>query len=74
MDDHDVPPYFTEWNEHGALVMQRLRDGWCAALNRDTMLCSIYAQRPQVCRDYELGASDCLAQRAVDPWQKVLTE
>ena len=43
MDDPDVPLYFTEWNEHGALVMQRLDDGWCSALDRNTMLCTIYA-------------------------------
>ncbi len=74
MDDRDVPLYFTEWNEHGALVMQRLDDGWCSALDRNTMLCTIYALRPQVCRDYEAGSVECLEQRQVDPWQKVRFE
>lgn len=74
MNDRNVPPYFTEWNEHGALVMSRLDDGWCAALDRNTMLCMIYEQRPQVCRDYETGSVECLEQRQIDPWQKVRFE
>ena len=74
MNDRSVPPYFTEWNAHGALVMSRLDDGWCAALDRNTMLCMIYEQRPQVCRDYETGSVECLEQRQVDPWQKVRFE
>ena len=74
MDDRHVPHYYTEWNEDGALVMLRLEDGWCAALDRNTMMCTIYEQRPQLCRDYEMGASDCLEQRQVDPWQKICLE
>jgi Fe-S-cluster containining protein len=43
--------------------MARLDDGWCAALDRDTMLCRIYERRPGVCRDYEMGGGDCLIER-----------
>ena len=28
-------------------------DGLCVLLNRETMLCSIYENRPKVCQDYE---------------------
>jgi Fe-S-cluster containining protein len=44
--------------------MDRLDDGWCAALDRDTLRCRIYAQRPLICREFEMGGSDCLAERA----------
>ncbi len=44
--------------------MARLADGWCAALDRDTLLCRIYARRPGVCREFELAGSDCVALRA----------
>lgn len=45
--------------------MARLDDGWCAALDRDTMLCGIYERRPTVCRDYRVGGSDCIAERSI---------
>lgn len=44
--------------------MRRLADGWCAALDRNTMRCTIYEQRPDICRDYEMGDNACLEERA----------
>lgn len=43
--------------------MWRLDDGWCSALDRNTMMCLIYEQRPQICREFELGAHECIAER-----------
>jgi Fe-S-cluster containining protein len=43
--------------------MKRRDDGWCAALDRDTLLCRIYEQRPLVCRELEVGSPECLAER-----------
>ncbi len=60
----DIPPRLTEVNPWGGQVMARLDDGWCAALDRDTMLCRIYARRPWICGDYQAGEYDCLQQRA----------
>lgn len=65
MGDDDVPPELTEVDRWGGSVMARLEDGWCAALDRDTMLCRIYERRPAVCRDYQVGESDCIAQRSM---------
>jgi uncharacterized protein len=64
MGEDDVPIEFTATDRWGGEVMARIDDGWCAALNRDTMLCTIYEIRPGVCRDYELGGSECLLERA----------
>lgn len=64
MGDDEVPLELTERDAWGGLVMRRLADGWCAALDRATMLCSVYERRPTVCRDFELGSSDCVAERA----------
>ena len=68
-DDHggedDVPFELTEVDRWGGRVMARLDDGWCAALDRDTMLCGIYERRPTVCRDYRVGGSDCIAERSI---------
>ncbi len=47
--------------------MRRLDDGWCAALDRETLLCRIYARRPLVCRELVVGSPECLAERGA-PW------
>lgn len=59
----DIPLRLTAESPWGGQVMARLEDGWCAALDRSTMLCRIYEQRPGICRDYQAGAPDCLEQR-----------
>ena len=43
--------------------MQRLDDGWCAALDRDSMRCSIYELRPLICREFEMGSVECQDER-----------
>lgn len=60
----DIPPRLTAVNQWGGWVMARLDDGWCAALDRNTMLCKIYQRRPWICGDYQVGERDCLVQRA----------
>ena len=66
---HDVPPaHMVETEEHGLDVMRRLDDGWCVALDRDSYRCTIYAQRPQVCRDMATGSRECRAER--DAWRR----
>jgi Fe-S-cluster containining protein len=64
MAGDDVPPELTEQDRWGGWVMPRLDDGWCASLDRNTMLCKIYARRPMVCREYPEGGSDCLVERS----------
>lgn len=64
MGEDDVPPELTETDPWGGQVMARLADGWCAALERDTLRCGIYARRPGVCRDYPVGDSECIAERS----------
>src|SRR5687767_13535096 len=63
--DDDIPLHLVEHDRWGGEVMARREDGWCAALDRATMLCSIYDRRPGICREYELGGSDCVAERAM---------
>lgn len=63
-DELDIPPAFVAEDAWGGLVMHRLEDGWCAALDRRTLRCSIYSRRPQNCRDFEVGSYECLEERA----------
>ncbi|MEO7935542.1 MAG: YkgJ family cysteine cluster protein [Dokdonella sp.] len=66
MSDDPTPAYLIDQDEHGMDVMRRLDDGWCTALDRDRMCCSIYELRPQVCRDFDMGGGDCRQVRAND--------
>ena len=74
MSEDDVPRHLTLEDRWGGRVMARSDDGWCAALDRRTMLCRIYERRPAICRDFELGGSDCISERSRDPavivWQE----
>jgi Fe-S-cluster containining protein len=63
MGEDDVPAELTETDRWGGQVMARLNDGWCAALDRDTMLCAIYERRPMVCRDFLVGSGECITER-----------
>ena len=62
--DTGVPDKFIHTDKWGSETMRRLSDGWCAALNRDTYQCSIYANRPLVCREFALGSDECLSERS----------
>ncbi len=62
--DTGVPERFIETDKWGGETMARLDDGWCSALDRTTMLCTIYEQRPWVCRAFAMGGHECLAERA----------
>ncbi|MCQ4297836.1 YkgJ family cysteine cluster protein [Pseudomonas stutzeri] len=61
--DTGVPERFIETDRWGGEVMLRLEDGWCAALDRDSMRCTIYENRPLICREFELGSDDCREER-----------
>lgn len=52
-----VPQRFITTDAWGGEVMHRLDDGWCAALDRDSMRCTIYEVRPLICREFEMGSS-----------------
>lgn len=60
-----VPEHFIATNKWGERSMAQLEDGWCAALDRNTMRCLIYGQRPLICREFEMGEYECLAERVV---------
>ena len=62
--DTGVPEQYIARDEWGSETMLRLDDGWCAALDRNTMLCSIYELRPLICREFEEGGYECLDQVA----------
>lgn len=69
LDDDDlargIPHDLIEEDQWGALEMRQDEEGWCAAVDRNTMLCTIHPRRPQVCRDFDQGSHECLDERAL---------
>lgn len=63
-DEPNIPFNLTEEDHWGGWVMRRLDDGWCAALDRNSMRCTIYRDRPRPCREFDLGGDDCLEERS----------
>ncbi len=63
ISDTGVPPQHIYVDEHGSESMKRLDDGLCSALDRDTYLCSIYENRPWVCREFAMGSYECITER-----------
>ena len=62
-DDTDIPDHFIEIDTRGDRSLVRLEDGWCTALDRETMLCTIYENRPWICREFEVGEYECISAR-----------
>jgi Fe-S-cluster containining protein len=55
----DVVPEFMVVEHAGVRCMDQRGDGACVALDPATMLCGIYAERPQTCRDFNRGETLC---------------
>ena len=60
--DTSVPNHFIDTDEWGGRIMARRDDGWCAALDRNTLLCRIYEKRPLICREFEMGSAACIVE------------
>ena len=63
LTDTGVPDHFIKIDQWGGMTMARQDDGWCTALNRNTLMCMIYEKRPLVCREFAMGSSDCIEER-----------
>jgi Fe-S-cluster containining protein len=63
ISDTGVPDHFVAIDKWGGMTMARLADGWCSALDRLTMRCTIYPHRPWVCRQFVMGDEECIAER-----------
>jgi uncharacterized protein len=59
-----VPHWLVMEQENGPASMAKGEDGWCVALDRNSMRCTIYEQRPKLCRTYLMGGRLCHHERA----------
>lgn len=56
-----IPAHLTTERPGGLRVMAEGEDGWCVALDRQRMNCSIYDNRPQACRRFVMSGPYCSA-------------
>jgi Fe-S-cluster containining protein len=61
--DTGVPDKHIAVDAWGSETMLRLDDGWCSAVNRETLRCTIYENRPLICREFEMGSYECISER-----------
>jgi len=60
VDGVDVVPEVMVVEHDGQLCMDQRGDGACVALDPVTKLCTIYEQRPNVCREFGRGGELCV--------------
>lgn len=65
ISDTGVPEQHIAYDKWGGETMLRLDDGWCSALDRETLMCTIYEKRPLICREFEMASDECKTERAV---------
>ena len=58
-----IPAHLTTVDERGVEQMARGEDGWCVALDAARMCCSIYNERPSVCRRFVMNGPYCRETR-----------
>ena len=63
MPEDNIPRHLVERDPKGLNVMARGEDGWCVAMDRTQMCCSIYEQRPEICRKFAMGSAYCREER-----------
>lgn len=61
--DDVVPRHLVTRNAQGVEVMARDEEGWCVAVDAQHMRCSIYEQRPAICRIFTMGGPGCREAR-----------
>lgn len=61
--DECMPDHLVAMSAQGVRTMAHDADGWCSALDRVNKCCSIYAQRPSVCRKFAMGGGYCRLER-----------
>lgn len=64
ISDTGVPERHIARDQWGGETMARLEDGWCSALDRSSLMCTIYENRPWICREFAMGSYECITERS----------
>lgn len=63
MPEDNVPEHLVDRTSQGLSVMAHGEDGWCVAVDPLHMRCTIYDQRPGICRKFAMGSAYCRDER-----------
>ena len=69
MPEDRVPNRFVVEDAHGMRLLAKGEEGWCQALDLNTMRCTIYDMRPSTCRKFAMGGPYCRSER--DAWRGI---
>lgn len=64
MPEDRVPRWLVHEDARGFQTLAKGEDGWCAAVDPLDFRCSIYADRPAICRKFAMGSPSCRHERA----------
>lgn len=64
MPEDNVPRHLVERSPSGLSTMARGEEGWCVAVDPIHMRCTIYEQRPAICRKFAMGSAYCRDERS----------
>jgi Fe-S-cluster containining protein len=63
MPEDRVPEWLIDRDPRGMETLAKGEDGWCAAVDPNTSRCTIYEDRPSICRKYAMGSPSCQDER-----------
>lgn len=63
MPEDRVPEWLVDSHSYGMETLAKGDDGFCVALDRKTSRCTIYDQRPVICRKFTMGSPACRDER-----------
>lgn len=63
MPEDRVPAWLIDHDKHGLEILAKGEDGWCAAVDPNTSRCTIYENRPGICRKFAMGSPSCRGER-----------
>lgn len=59
MPEDSVPEHYTDYTDAGLHVMAQDAEGWCVAVDSHHLHCTIYEDRPSICRRFSMGGPYC---------------
>lgn len=63
MPEDRVPRWLVHEDARGFQTLAKSEDGWCAAVDPLDFRCTIYADRPAICRKFAMGSPSCRHER-----------
>jgi Fe-S-cluster containining protein len=63
MPEDRVPDWLIEDDQRGFQTLAKNEEGWCAAIDPLSFRCTIYEDRPSICRKFAMGSAYCREAR-----------